>query len=193
MPSINNLLSAISERTIAQRIAIPHDEARIGFALRSNTVKDFDDFSRIIGEYYTYHFTRCVAQGGTMSAAEASGRAKEILDHEYHRMNGDINTAFNDAHDGTNGGLRSILDRIADALKAESIERYMRDVFDREVAPNSWEGKVEIIRQFFERCGMDLSSSVQTDQPERYAQNYKDLIRTYVQALQRSSSIFRRF
>ncbi len=32
MPSINNLLSALDERTIARRVGIPHDEARLRFA-----------------------------------------------------------------------------------------------------------------------------------------------------------------
>ena len=101
-------------------------------------------------------------------------------------------SAFNDAHDGTNGGLRVILDIIADGLKAESVERYVRDVFDRHVAPNSWEDKVTIIREFLARCGPDLSSSIRRDEPERYAQNYRELIDAYVQGLRQTSSLFRR-
>lgn len=192
MTSISSLLAALDEKTIAQRIGIPHDEARMQYTLRSNTVKDFDEFTNIIGDYYNHHFTRCVSKGGALSRAEAAGRAKEILEREYRRRGGNITTAFNNAHDGTNGGLRAILDAIAEALKAESVERYMREMFDQHVAPNSWEEKVEIIRQFIDRCGMDLSSSIQTQQPERYAQNYEELIRSYVTALQRTSSIFRR-
>ena len=83
-----------------------------------------------------------------MPTSEAYGRAKELLEREYRKRNGDIVSAFNDACDGTNGGLRAVLDAIADGLKAEVIERYITDVFDRYVAPNSWESKVDIIRQF---------------------------------------------
>ena len=102
-------------------------------------------------------------------------------------------TAFNDAHDGTNGGLRIVLDRIAEQLKADSVERYTRDVFDRYVAPNSWEQKVDIIRQLIARFGHLLSSSIRADQPERYAANYEELIRAYVESLRKTSSVFRRF
>jgi len=192
MVSIRNLLAALDERVIARRIGIPHDEARMRFPLRSNTVSDFDAFSDIVADYYNYHFTQCVSNGGAMSGAEAAGRAKELLEQEYRRRNGNIVSAFNDAHDGTNGGLRVVLDTIAEGLKAESVKRYTREVFDRNVAPNSWEDKVEIIRQFIKRCGMDLAASIRTDQPERYAQNYDELIRSYVEALQRTSSVFRR-
>jgi hypothetical protein len=100
--------------------------------------------------------------------------------------------AYNDAHDGTSSGVRGILDIIAEGLKAESVERYIRDAFDRHVAPNSWEQKVEIIREFISRCGGYLSSSIKGNQPERYASSYVELIRNYSETLRRTSSIFRR-
>ena len=119
--------------------------------------------------------------------------AKEILDRQYRRRDGDIVSAFNDAAEGIHGGMRAILDTICDGLKAEAVERHIRDVFDRFVAPNAWEAKVEIIRQFIQRCGAGLGSAIRADQPERYAANYSELIRGYVQALQQNSAMFRRF
>ena len=192
MVSINSLLSALDERVMAQRVGIPHDEARMRQACHSNTVSSFDEFSNILADYYNHHFTTCVSNGGALSRSEATGRAKEILEREYRRQNGDIVTAYNDAHDGTNGGLRLVLDKVAEGLKTESVERYIREVFDRHVAPNAWEDKVAIIRQFIAQCGVHLSSSIRADQPERYARDFQELIRNYVQALQRTSSIFRR-
>ena len=192
MAAIDNLLTALDERQMARAVALAHDEARGRFPLSRNTVGSFDEFSDLIADYYNYHFSQCVCGGGSLSSAEAAGRAKEILDREYRRQNGDIVTAFNDAHDGTNGGLRVVLDKIAEALKAESVERYIREMFDRHVKPNAWEQKVEIIRQFIRQCGANLASSIRADQPERYAQNYQELIRSYVESLQRTSSIFRR-
>jgi hypothetical protein len=162
------------------------------YPLQRNTVDDFEEFSRIIGDYYNYHFTNCVSFGGSLPNSEAVGRAKELLEQQYRRHEGDIVTAFNDSRDGTNGGLRVVLDTIAEGLKAKSVERHIRDAFDRYVAPNSWELKVEIIRQFIRKCGDFLSSSIRTDQVERYAHNYQELIRSYVSALQNTSSIFRR-
>jgi len=192
MVYIAGLMDELSEKTIAQKIGIPHDEARMRYPLQSNTVRSFEEFSRIIGDYCNYHFTSCISLGGTLSASEAVGRAKELLEQEYRRKGGDIVTAFNDSHNGTNGGLRVVLDTIAEGLKAESVERHIRDAFDRYVAPNSWELKVEIIKQFIRECGAFLSSSIKIDQPERYAQNYQELIRSYVTALQNTSTIFRR-
>ena len=192
MAAIDNLLSDLDERVMARRIGLRHDEARMRYPLHCNTVDSFDEFSTVITDYYNRHFC-AVSNGGSLPRADAAGRAKEIIEKEYRRRhNGDIVAAFNDARDGTNGGMRVVLDTVAEGLKTEFVERYIRDVFDRHVAPNAWEDKVEIIRQFIRQCGANLSSSIRADQPERYAQNYQELIRSYVESLQRTSSIFRR-
>ncbi len=191
MTSIKGLLAELDEKVIAKAV-IHHDEARMQYVPRTNTVSDFDDFSDIIGDYYNYHFTRCVSRGGNFPRVEAVGQAKEIISQEYRKRNDDITAAFNDAQYGTNGGLRHILDIICERLKARSVEQYIRDVFDRYVKPSSPEDKMEIIRQFVNQCGSEFSSSLQTDRYDYYAKNYEELIRSYVTGLQRTSTIFRR-
>ncbi len=192
MATINSLLAYLDERAIARNVAIPHDEKRMQYHLSSNTVTDWDQFRDIITGYYNYHYTGCVSRGGRLSSGEAYGRATELLEKEYRKKGGDIVSAFNDSYDGTNGGLRSVLDIICEAIKAESVERYVRDMFDRHVAPNSWDQKVDMIRQFISYSGPYLSSSIVAGQPERYAQNYSELIRSYVEGLRQTSSMFRR-
>ena len=193
MGDINALINALDERAIAKKIGIKNDEARMKYRLRSNTISNFDEFSRIIADYYNFHFTKCVSGGGSLSTTEAGGRAKEIIECEYRKRGGDVVAACNNAQDGTDGGMRAVLDVIAEGIKAESVERYVRDMFDRHVAPNSWDDKVDIIRQFIRHCGGQLSSSIRSSQPEAYASNFEGLIRSYVAALQQTSSMFRRF
>ena len=190
--AIASLIQALDERTIARSVGIAHDEARMNYRLASNTVSDFDEFSRIIGDYYAYHHGRCVAVGGRLSSADATGHAKRILEQAYRRQNGDVTSAFNDARDGVNRGLSGVLDIMAESLKAEAVENYIREAFDRHVTPNSWEQKVEIIREFIQKFGIHLSSAIKADQPERYAQDYAELIRSYTQELKKTSAMFRR-
>jgi len=191
MSAIDSILARLDEREIARKISVPHDEARMAYSLRKNTVNDFQEFVRIISDYYSYHFTKYVSRGGSLPASEAEGRAKEIIEHKYKSKGSNIQGAFNDAHDGTNGGLRIILDLMAEQLKLEAVERYIRKVFDDQIDPTSWEEKVGIIKQFIFSCGRDLGSSIDKDHPERYAQNYNQLIRAYLRALQQATSMFR--
>jgi hypothetical protein len=88
--------------------------------------------------------------------------------------------------------MRVVLDTICEGLKAEVTDRYIRDAFERHVAPNSWEQKVDIIRQFIAYAGPYLSSSIVAGQPERYAHNYSELIKSYTEGLRQTSSMFRR-
>jgi hypothetical protein len=192
MSSIDSLLAELDERTIAQRVGIRHDEFRMHYAPSSNIVGSFDEFESIIADYYAKHSSACISHGGTLPRFEAMSRAKELLEREYRRRGGTMMTAYNDGHDGTNGGMRAVLDTIAEALKAESLGMYIRDVFDRYVKPDSWEQKVEIIRQFIAQCGVHLGSSIRTHQPESYAHDYRELIQAYKTALEKTSSTFRR-
>ncbi|MCX7013946.1 MAG: hypothetical protein NTW86_15575 [Candidatus Sumerlaeota bacterium] len=192
MSPIGSLLSELDERTIARNVGIPHDEARMGYNPGRTTVPDIDTFYDILGDYYAHHHSQCVSRGGRLSRSEARSFAKEIVTREYERNHSNINGAFCDARDGTNGGLRRILDTIAESLKAKSTENYIRDAFDRHVATNSWEEQVEIIREFIAECGAYLRSDIRAGQPERYARDYEQLIRAYVQGLRSTSSVFRR-
>ena len=192
MGNIDSLLSELDERVIARRVAIGHDEARMQYSLSANTVESFDEFKAIITRYYNYHYTQCVTNGGRLAGGDAYGGAKTLLEREYRKRRGDIVSAFNDAHDGTNGGMRAVLDIICDGLKTESVERYIQNAFDCHVAPNSWDQKVDIIRQFIAYNGHVLSSSIVAGQPERYAQDYSELIRSYTDGLRQTSAMFRR-
>lgn len=192
MINIKNLLNEIDETNLSRKVGIHHDQARICYHLHANTVNSFDEFTRIIADYYNHHFLSCISHGGSLSTHEAASKAKELIEKHYRRQNGDIVTAFDVAATGTNAGLRGILDVIADGLKMEAIDRYIRDIFDQMIAPNRWEDKVEIIRQFIEHCGFQFSKSLRKDQAERYASNYKVLIQAYVDGLKETSSIFRR-
>ena len=187
MSNIDDLCAAISEAAIAQHVGIAHDEARLAYHLpgNKNTVNNFDEFNALIADYYNYHLTQCVTHGGGLAHFEAAGRASEILESEYKHQGGDLMSAYRDAHDGTNGGMRIILDIIADHLKTESAERYVRAAFHRYVDPASWDERVEIIRQFFDRNPHVLPLSIDKNRPERYAQNYDELIKAFMDGLKK--------
>jgi hypothetical protein len=193
MGSFDAILKQLDEREIARNVGITHDEARMAYALKRNTVADFREFVDAITEYYSYHFSKCVAKGAYLTTSEAQGRAKEAVEQRYQQIHGgNLQAAYNSAHEGTNGGLRAVLDILAEQLKFEAIERYIRKVLDDQVDPTSWESKVDLVRQFIARCGPDLFPSIDTSHPERYAKDYTELIRSYVKALSQTSSIFRR-
>jgi len=192
MTLLDELAYALQETTVARRVGTIHDKAREDYQCGVDRVSDWDSFKNVIADYYTYHFARCVAHGGRLSRAEAWGKAKEIIEREYHRRRSDIHGAFADARDGTNGGVRVLLNTVAEGIKATSSEYYMIDEIDSRIPPNDFTRKTQVVREVMDRLGVRLENSIQANMPQQYAQSYLDIIHTYVLWLQQTSSIFRR-
>ena len=193
MSAVGAILNLLEERALARDVTGKHDDARVSYPLTRNTVSTFDEFRCLVTDYYSHHYGSCVSPGSRLSPSDAWGNARSTLEREYRRTGGDIVSAFNDAHDGTNGGVRVVLDKLAEALKGEATENYTTHVFDNFISPVSWDEKVETIKDFIDRCGIDLASSIDVERPERYARDYDYLIQTYVAGLRHTSSAFRRF
>ncbi len=192
MPSIEALLHELDERTIANKIELEHDDARSQYVLRSSRIGSFTEFSDLLGDYYNYHYSRCVSRGGKIATGQAASRAKSIVENEYRRRNENINSAFADAQQGTHGGVGQLLNIIADALKREAVSMHVQDVFDRNIEPVSVEQKTEIVRQIFGRFGNMLPPTVDRNNPSYYATNYKELAQLFADNLNRVARELRR-
>jgi len=120
MASIKNLLAELNDKDIAQKVTKFHDRALAHYHLKQDKVDSFEEFSRIIGDYYNYHFKKCVSNGGNLSITEASGRAKELLKQEYRRRGQGIVSAYNDAHNETNGSFVRYLNHYRRRTKSRS-------------------------------------------------------------------------
>lgn len=192
MTKLEGLFRALDECRIAQEVGLLHDETRMQYRVTRNTVQSFEEYEHILGDYYEYHYTTCVTRGGSLQKADARSAAKQIVERQYHQHQGDIVSAFQDARDGTDGGLKLQLDMIAETLKAEAVEWYVRDVFDRYITPSSREEKIEMIGEFLRRFSIALPSSIDPDHPEDHAHKTQELIRAFVKSLQKTWSIIRR-
>jgi len=191
MTDVENLFRELEEAVIARRVGTKHDEARMQYPLTSNTVSSFDEFISRAADYYNYHFQK-VHHCGPLTQFDAESQVKDIIQQVYRNYDGDIVSAFKDCTDAVNGGCRSLLDRIADAMKYRHTEQYITSVFDRYIQPNDWAMKVEIIRQFINVYGAYLGSDIEKDQPERYAKDYHTLIRSYIDGRKKTSAHIRR-
>jgi len=191
MGVLENILNELDETYVIQHVTGQHDDARIQFSLNSNTVSDDAAFDSLIAEYYNHHYTKCVSRGGKLSRAEAAGKAKNILEHDYHNRGMDKLNAYQDGKTGSNGGMRKILDILMDRLKSDALEFHIRDVLDRYVAPTSFEEQTSIIREIIKHRRLS-QSQIDTQNPERYARNYEELIRDLARGLKAQYASFRR-
>jgi len=190
MSVLNQILKELDEIYLVEKVTKVHDEARIQYPLKSITVSHDTEFDDVIANYYNHHFTRCVSGGGKLSRAEAAGRAKEIINQEYRQHGKDKLHAYADGKNGTNGGMRSILDIIMEYLKAEAVNHHIRDVLDRYIAPTSFKEQVAIIKELIGKIGN--SPYLDANNPERYAKNYEELVRGLADSIKAQSAKLRR-
>lgn len=192
MSKIQSIMDALDERTVAQRVTIPLDEVRLEYHQGSTTVRDVAEFERATGGFLQLLYARRVAPGAHMPDFEAIGRAKRILETAYRHRRQTLQNAIADCLDGANGGVRAVLDTILEAVKAESIEHYVEDVFDRHVALNDWPQRVAIIEELKAHYGHLLSEAVRREPAERHAANYKELLRSMVHHIREMNADYRR-
>lgn len=190
MGSLDVILRKLDERELARNIGNRHDEARTSFLLAKNTVDNWEEFLVIMGNYGSWHLSRVGL--GSFPHWECESKVVDIIEHGSEFGGKTIGQVYLDAHHGTNGGLRYILDLVADHFKGAETEDYIRGVFLQNVNPTSWLDKVEIVRQFIARCGRDLSSYMDVTKPEAYASDYRELIRSYARAISHASSRIRK-
>jgi len=192
MVDYGSLARALDQQTIADKVTSPHDAARAGYPVECNRTATFEEFIEAVTRYYIYHYEKCVAPGARLDAGQARSKVKQLLESRLHRGEGDILTYFARARDGLEGGLRVVLDTIAEALRAQAVADYVRDVFDRHVGPQSWEDKVELLRQFMKANRYHLPTTIHADQPERYAAEYYSLVNDFLHSIERGAAAFRR-
>lgn len=191
MPT-RRLLAELDEINLAREIGRHHNTARLTYRLRSNTVRSFDEFAWIIGDFYNHYHSSCISHGGRLSIPEATSRAKAILDKAYRRRGGNLQACFSDCLHGLEGGLSKALDVISEELKSSSVENFVRDCIDRHIDPSSWEEKVRAVESLIAQLPAHFRSTIQEHNPERYAASIEDLVRAVAAALRETSSIFRR-
>lgn len=192
MNEIDIILDELSDRNLNERVRLRHNDAKASYAIRSNRVRDSHELLEELGRYYNHHQQYCFG-ASRYSDYEAQGRARGIVDRFYHQKYGEgFGSACDDAISGDRGGLDALLGIVRDGIREEDERLYMQGVFDRYVASNSYDEKVRIISQLFDRMGMLLDETVDTRRPERYAENYSQIIESILRTRQQTSRSFRR-
>ena len=190
MSVLDRIMNELDELYIVEHVTRKHDEARMQYHLSSLTVSNDHEFHRVIGDYYNYHFSKCISSGGKLSNKDAADEAKNIVFGAYQRRQKDKLEAYSDGKRGTNGGMRAILDIIMEFLKEKSINIHVKDVIDRYIQPSSFEEQKSIVKELLSRTG-ELPSHIDKSQPEKYARDYEQLIRLLMEIIKNLSSKLR--
>jgi len=191
MSAIDSLIAELSEQAILNNASRKYDDARIQYTLPSITVRDFDEFTEIVGNYVQHTYSACMSHGGWISTADAAGIGKEILNNSGGRRGADVMTYYMDSKEGINGGLLQCLNTLCEGLKRQAVERYTRDVFDRYLPQDNKDLLEHMVVEFIQRYDK-LLPGIDRTRPHWYARNLETLIRAMLHATEDMASIYRR-
>ncbi len=195
MSTIDSMLCELSEHAIVQNVCRKHEEARLNYTFcsrqGSTTVRDFAEFTEILGDYVQYVYSRCVIHGGYIAREDAASIGKEILESFGSRRNADVMTCYMDCKEGLNVGVLRCLDTLFEGLKQQAVERYTRDVFDRYIPPDDWDLRERLVVEFILRYDK-LLPGIDKTRPARYAHDIETLIRAVLRATKEMASVYRR-
>ena len=185
------VVSQIKERAIAEQVGIPIDSARGSFILESSIVETFEGFVDSIVAYYI-HMQRYISSSPDKATDMTMARTEAIalLQRTFRDKGGD-QAAFARARDGVKGGIRTILDALTEQYKAEKSQAHIELVFTDAIGALGWDERVRCIRGLIKRAGGSLPKEIRDEPPERFARNYKSLLRIYVKSFDNVEQLLR--
>ncbi len=151
--NVEKILDLIGQDYINKTVLMPHDVARETFQVPRLVVTAHDEFKFIVTNYVQHH-KNSVGEGQPSFAA-AFGEAKNILDRAFQedQFQEGYPRALQVAFDGTEGGMRRVINEIADALRRRAMQEYIDHVFHHHVNVLSKADNELLSEAFFQRFG----------------------------------------
>lgn len=167
---------------LAERIGLPIDRARAGYALYSVTSESQAETLGVAAAFYLHMIQATGRIGEHVTAEEVMPEAHALMGEAFAREGGEP-AAYAEARDATRGGLRHVLDRMADEYKRRRQEEYIRLVLATAFNREDYRARVAFMSDFLKAHPEALPPHLATEPPERFADRYDVIIRTFVDSM----------
>ena len=187
--TLQEILSKISKEALAQTIGLKIDLARVSYRMDQVIIESFEEFSTTVLSYYIHMLQKLNRIKIPADFNALSAEAFALLNRAFSN-NGGLKSAIEESRTGVWGGMRYILDRITDQLKKEEQEKTIDLVLKFSFDPLEWDIKVSLIKDLMEVLKPALPPEIYSQPPEKFANNYEILIKSYVNSIDQLKHIF---
>lgn len=184
--SLEATLNAISAETLAREIGIPADEARASFVLPGVIIEDYDLFNDTVT---AFHLALLRHTDGN-DAVPQPDEALSLLERTYADQGG-LAAARAEGMYAVEGGMRTILDRLTEQYKMEQRYKRVNRVLKEALDPLNWDRQLEFTKTLLERLSPHLAGTLNDADPRRFVRRRDEIVRAYVQGLDRLQSVIR--
>lgn len=188
----DQVVSELNEKAFAKKYGILIDSARSSFVLASVTVESYQEFIDTIVSFYIH--LRCyINQSPVESINPDTSRNEAIgLLQATYRKEG-IETAFQRASDGIGGGMRILLDRLTEEYKKQLKSKYINRVFTDALDSLQWTDRVVFMRSAMKRLKNFLPAEIANEPPERFAREYEQIVKAYIESMDQFNRMISKF
>lgn len=178
----DTIAAQIDELTLARKFAIPVDSARASYVLASSTVASYDEFIGIVESFFVHLQTYTNAGTPAVPDAECVADRAMALLNETFRSHGGAQAAYAQARDGTEGGIRAVLDAMTEQYKTRLQADHVAVVLEKAVAAMSWPDRIRFTQAAMNRLRPFLPAEIRDEPPERFARQAADIAKAYVRS-----------
>jgi hypothetical protein len=190
--TLATVCAQISAETLAACVDRVIDAARASYPLDTITADTSDEFLDVVTAF-TIHLLRrsgSLVEPVEREAAEAS--ALQLLEAAFPGEGG-FKAASNEARLALRGGLRFVLDAMANQYRKQQRENHVNRVLIVALRARPWREKLDFIRGLLDRLGPELPADLRAADPAEFADGCEELARAYVASLDHVHAVLRKY
>lgn len=189
---LDYFLEKLNSRTIEKEVTNVFDEARETFMPVKITMETHDEILDTVTSFYTHVLRHTNSLKGNYKKDAVTTEALNIFKKAFPSEQ-NLKEALAIAKSGSKGGMSWILNIITEYLKKEAAEKYRFRIIKEIMDPLDFNTKVSIIKTLIEREKNHLPEEIASQPPERYANEYIEIIKVYVDLRSQISEVMRKY
>jgi hypothetical protein len=175
----DTVTAEIHDSVLVHKFDVPIDSARASFVLNSSTARSYDEFRAIIESFFIHLQSQLNPEGAATSDLDrARSDAVRLLSQAFWNHGG-LRAALVRGREGSEGGLRSVLDAMTERYKAERRAEYVEAFLETATQGMDHTERVRFARGAMERLGPMLPAELRSEPPERFARHVAEITRAY--------------
>jgi len=188
--AVDILLQELSSESIERQVGAPIDDACLTFRSENVRTGSLEEFRETITAYYAHvaGISPATSQSGVIIL---EGEAISLVDRAFHREGGFVGAYSEATQPSRLGGMRYVLNVVADQLKFERIEKHVLATITGAVDPRSSPDKVAIGKALLEKFKPFLPPEAAEKPVEAVANVWETIARAYVRSLDEVRKTFK--
>lgn len=190
-PILDHLLNELNFEFIETNVKQPFNEAYVRYSADGNQVESHEEFLDAIIAFYAHIARQTSGINKSADKTTLTAEAIALCERTFSQEKG-FKGALSEAIHPSRGGLKYIFDKIVNQLKQEAWEKHVLKTFKETINPLDFSQKTKLITEIIKRGREYLPEEIISQPPERYAEDYEEIITVFARSQTILSELLRR-